>query len=572
MLGHIRRHQKWLWVLIAGATIISFVIFLDPTTGRRGGGRSIFGGRTGDYGSINGRAISPEEFGQMKQEAKLEYLFSAGRWPGEDEAARQFFDLDRRTLERIFLIEKVQDLNIQVGDEAAADWIASNPNFRDRDGGAFHLELFQKFLKQVLPQGRITEDEFQQFVRHEAGIEHLFALGGLSGGLVAPREAEALYRQENEQLATEVVLFPASNYLAGVEVTPAALGQFYTNNMAQYRVHERVQVGYVKFEITNFLAEADQLLAQETNLTALLEQAYKQRGPDFFKDADGKTMSHDAAIQKMRADERESAAVTAARKKATEFMEQLYELYQKQPKQSDNLEKLAAATGYQSALSEPFTQQDGPKDLKVLETFTQTAFALTPDQPMPSDPIKGEDAVYVIALKKKIPSEMQPLEAVRERVVADFRRREATEAARKAGRAFYNTLTNGLAQKKSFQAVCLEANVISQKPPLFSLSTRSLPQEWDGRVDLSMLKDAASSLSPGETSPFEMTRDGRLGQVVYLLSRQPVDGAVLKAELPAFTARLRAERQREALSEWLHKEFGLAHMTGGPLQKKSGAP
>src|SRR5437773_960307 len=166
MLGHIRRHQKWLWVLIAGATIISFVIFLDPTTGRRGGGRSIFGGRTGDYGSINGRAISPEEFGQI--------------------------------------------------------------------------------------------------VRHEAGIEHLFALGGLSGGLVAPREAEALYRQENEQLATEVVLFPASNYLAGVEVTPAALGQFYTNNMAQYRVPERVQVGYVKFEITNFLAEADQLLAQET--------------------------------------------------------------------------------------------------------------------------------------------------------------------------------------------------------------------------------------------------------------------------------------------------------------------
>src|SRR6266513_2075810 len=122
MLGHIRRHQKWLWVLIAGATIISFVIFLDPTTGRRGGGRSIFGGRTGDYGSINGRAISPEEFGQMKQEAKLEYLFSAGRWPGEDEAARQFFDLDRRTLERIFLIEKVHDLNIQVGDEAAGVW------------------------------------------------------------------------------------------------------------------------------------------------------------------------------------------------------------------------------------------------------------------------------------------------------------------------------------------------------------------------------------------------------------------------------------------------------------------
>src|SRR5438477_7049764 len=122
MFAHIRRHQKWMMFIFSAVVIVSMVKFLDPTTGRRGGGRSIFGGRTGDYGSINGRAISPEEFGQMKQEAKLEYLFSAGRWPGEDEAARQFFDLDRRTLERIFLIEKVQDLNIQVGDEAAADW------------------------------------------------------------------------------------------------------------------------------------------------------------------------------------------------------------------------------------------------------------------------------------------------------------------------------------------------------------------------------------------------------------------------------------------------------------------
>src|SRR5438093_12521056 len=81
MLAHIRRHQRWLWGVIATLTIISFVYFLDPSTGRRGGGRSIFSGAPSDYGYFNGRAVTAEESEQMKQEARLEYLFSSGLCP-----------------------------------------------------------------------------------------------------------------------------------------------------------------------------------------------------------------------------------------------------------------------------------------------------------------------------------------------------------------------------------------------------------------------------------------------------------------------------------------------------------
>ena len=34
MFGHIRRHQKWLMVVFSALVIVSFVIFIDPTTGR----------------------------------------------------------------------------------------------------------------------------------------------------------------------------------------------------------------------------------------------------------------------------------------------------------------------------------------------------------------------------------------------------------------------------------------------------------------------------------------------------------------------------------------------------------
>jgi len=58
---------------------------------------------------------------------------------------------------------------------------------------------------------------------------------------------------------------------------------------------------------------------------------------------------------------------------------------------------------------------------------------------------------------------------------------------------------------------------------------------------------------------------------VHLLSRQPVDEAKLKAELPAVTTGLREERRRDAINDWYRRELEVAHFTGGPLQKKAGS-
>jgi hypothetical protein len=119
--------------------------------------------------------------------------------------------------------------------------------------------------------------------------------------------------------------------------------------------------------------------------------------------------------------------------------------------------------------------------------------------------------------------------------------------------------------------VCLEAGVISQKLPPFALSTRSLPKEWEDRVDLSLLKDVAFALTPGKTSRFEMARDGKQGIIVHLVSRLPVDDAKLKTEMPAFVANLREQRQREALNQWFRKELDQAHLSFPSSGNKSGS-
>src|SRR2546421_11792700 len=106
MLAHIRRHQRWLWGVIATLTIISFVYFLDPSTGRRGGGRSIFSGGPSDFGYINGRALGAGEYEQMKQEARLEHLFSSGRSTEVAETGQKFFHLPCQVAKSSFFCDK----------------------------------------------------------------------------------------------------------------------------------------------------------------------------------------------------------------------------------------------------------------------------------------------------------------------------------------------------------------------------------------------------------------------------------------------------------------------------------
>jgi hypothetical protein len=548
MFASIRRHQKWLWGVIVTLTIISFVILMDPSYGtRRGGGSGT--DLKSVVGEINDRKITLEELLQTRDEAHLRFKLYTGQWPGQDESTRQMFDIDREVQERLVLLEKLRELRVALSDEAAADWITAA--FRDRETGKYNPETYRRIVQGELAKVGVTEEKFRQFARHEAGIQHLISLAGLGGSLVTPREAEARCRQENEQVNARVALFSASNYLASASITPEGLMGFYTNAMTRYRVPERIQVSYVRFDTTNFLAEADQKLAQITNLNEELEQAYRRIGQDSFRDADGKLMAQGAAVEKLKNQERDRLATVFAQRKANEFAGQLNELYEKNPGQLDQLERFAAAQGLPAAVTEAFARYGRPVGIKGGEGFAEAAFQLSTNQPMSLEPVVGEDAVFILGFKQLLPSENPPFDTVRERVTADYRQAEATRLAQEAARKFQIAATNGLAQKKTFEAVCAEENVIPIKLSPFSLSTRFVP-ELGGRVDFSLVKDHALTLSPGQISDLVLTRDG--GLVIELISRQPMDEAQFKAELPTFLERARQNQQRQALVEWSRKE------------------
>lgn len=543
MIGTIRRHSKVLWVVIITVVIISFVIYFNPGANRGGGG-----GGTENFGMLNGVPIRKADYIGARREAELYFWLNNRRWPGQEGAGREMnFDGDIEARQRLLLIAKMEELNVKVGDDALIAHLQTF--FRDPATGKFSAVQYDNFVKSVLPQGGLTEKDLERFFRHQLGIQQLNQVVSLSGKFVTSRAAEAAYRQENEQLATEAVLFASSNYLASVKVKPEDLGKYFTNNMPSYRLPERVQVSYVAFPLTNYLADADAQMAKITGLEADVEKLYKSSPTNSFKDDADNMLSPTAAKAKIKDGMRRGRALQVARKAANEFANDLFNEEKRTPA---SFLKLAAAKSFPVKETELFAERTGPKLPDAPEKFAELAFKLSAEEPI-TPPVVGEETVYVLALKEKLPSAPQPLEAVLAKVTEDYRQFESGDLARKAGRAFYATLTNGLAAGKAFKALCLENKLKLVEPPAFSASARAVPELEEAGINLLQIRRPLTQLAPGKTTTFIPTREG--GYILYLRSRLPVAEEKIKSDLPGYLEELREGRQNTAFNAWFRKEF-----------------
>ena len=397
-----------------------------------------------------------------------------------------------------------------------------------------------EFVKQVLHPKGLTAEDFENFVRQYLVIEQLQQAIGLTGELITPQEAADAYQRDHQELSAQIVFFSASNYLSSVAVSPAAVAQFYTNYLAEYRLPDRVQVSYVAFEVTNYLAQAKAEWAR-TNLDELVGAYFRQVGENYRN-----SKSPAEAKDKIREELIHDRAGNDARKDANDFANAVFNI---DPARPENLATVAKQKGLPVHVTAPFGGELGPEEFAAPPGFTKAAFALSPDEPF-AGPVAGPVAVYVLAFAKRLPSEIPPLDQIRERVTQDYQWREAILLARRAGTNFVRTLT-GMTADSGFASLCTAAGLQSQVLPAFSLSTAELP-ELGGRTDLNQLKQAVFTTPLGKTSGFEATSAG--GFIVYVQSRLPIDQAKMNSELPQYITALRRGRQNEAFSQWVNLE------------------
>ena len=551
MIGSIRKHSSWLWWIIAGLTIISFVVFMGSGPGRNGGNRVADGG----YGTIYGHEVTGEAVALAQREFRIYYWLHSGEWP-EKSVSFKREDMNRETYIRLLLARKAKDLGIHIGDETVKAAAVELLQSLGRNGQSLPME---QFLTRVLAPEGLNAADLQRFLRNDLIIQQLVQTIGLSGALVSPQEVGQLYDRERQEVTAQAVFFSASNYLAQVAVTPAAIAQFYTNNMAAYREPDRVQVSYVAFEVTNYLAQSKAEWAK-TNFEENVDAVYRQYGATEFASA----KTPEEAKVKIRELLIHNRASAAAGLQAKEFATALFAV---DPVKPENLAALAKQKGLVVRTTAPFAAAFGPEDFNAPAAFTKTAFNLTADEPV-AGPVAGPDAAYVLALANQIPSAIPSLAQIYARVTRDYQEGEAVALAQRAGVSFHATATNQMAAGKSFAQAAIAGGQTPQILPAFSLSSDDLP-ELGGRVELRLLKQAAFTTPAGRVSNLIPTADGAF--VLFVQQMLPVDLARKTVELPQFTAQVRRGRQSEAFNIWLQAEASrelrntpvYAELTGG---------
>jgi hypothetical protein len=557
MIGTIRKHQQWLWFVIIAATIISFTTYLSPSNRNKMGSFHLGRVNEGDFGSINGEPISREDFNAAEREGKLFYRLRSGTWPDSAEQKKQ---IDNYAWQSLLLDAEIKNYKVNVTTEAEARFTKELLGVpRDQP---MPIDKFQEFVVNELgAKGGLTLDDFDRFIRHQCGQEYLSQLLGMSGKLITPKEAEFFYRRENEPMVTEWVSFPSTNFYALTAPTDAELTDFYNKHQADYRLPDRIQVNYVEFLASNYLAQAEKQLG--TNIDDRADQFYHQQGPDNFRDEAGKPLAPEAAIAQVKEKLRQYAALTEARKDANLFLTTLSEGHDDQhPCSPEDLATLAKKKDLTVKTTAPFDEKDGCKNFDVPPAKLHVLFSLRENDPedksrsllyAPS-PILGGNTVYVIGLKKVYPSQVQALSVIYDKVVADYRAEKARELARAAGEKFDSALQNGMVQQdKTFDAVCAAEKVKPAALPEFALTTTNLPPQITSKALFERLQETAFALPNDQCSKFVPAEDG--GFIVYVRERLPVDEAKMKAELPAYLARMREQRQVAAFQEWLQRQL-----------------
>ncbi len=535
MFRFFRKH-RWLLIVVMGITAITFVFFMGSGPSRgSGGGRTVAGE---NYGSIYGKKITADAFRNAQTGFFLSYWFrSSGQWPDKNPNFTEAV-MEREIYMRLMLVQKANDLGIHAGDDAVLTLANDMLRSIGRNGQPVPLE---EFVKRILQPRGMTAQDFQDFVRQSLVMEQLEQVMGQPGAFVTPQEAAAAYQRDHQEVSAQAVFFSASNYMSSVVATTAAVGQFYSNSLAVYRLPNRVQVSYVAFEVSNLMAGAEQILSK-TNLNEQIDAVYRQYGASAFPEA--KTPA-DAKAQ-IRTELIRQRALVEARRRANEFAS---DVFSQEPARPENLATTAKQKGLAVRTTAPFAAASGPEEFTASPDFIRAAFGLTADEPF-AGPVVGPDGAYVLAFVRQLPSEIPPLDQIRSRVTRDYQLSAATLLAWKAGTNFVHTLA-GMTADRGFATLCVSAGLQPQALPPFSLSTRELP-DLDDTAPLDQLKNAAFTTPVGRASGLVTNSAG--GFIVYVQSSLPVDQAKMNSELSQYLASFRRERLMETFNLWANLE------------------
>ena len=519
MMRFLRKHRTWLMIVIS-ILAIPFVFYFvqKPDYGKMGGD---------DFAKIYDRKIS------IVEAQKLGRLYGLARALGmtgliQDLTAAARED-NERAVEFIFnlliLRHEAERLGIQPSSTEIVDFVQSLQPFRGQNG--FDMNKYTEFSQQMLSPNGFTEAQLEELARDQLCLNRMKELVAMSVS-VPETEMKNRFDQAYGRMTADVIRLRTADFAKDVKITDEDIQKYYDGHKAEMKTDEKRKVDFVSL--------------------ALNDEQKKLKGKE-----------HIDALQKL-AD------------RATDFTQALSEKGADFRQTANKFQLPVQSTG-------EFTAANPDPKLGPEGQLGAAAFQLSEQDPN-SEPIQVADGYYILHLAGISPSRPLTLEEAKPKIVDALKASRAREAVAAKGAQAAHDLREGLKAGEPLSFSAERVNVKAEKVEPFTLmedaeaenpakenADKNAPKDkkepkQKRPPDFIAIKNAASSLQPGEVSDFFPWEGG--GIIVVLEKRESPDEAKYRDKKNSLTERIQKDKREVAFYDWLRekqREAGILNET-----------
>lgn len=427
-------------------------------------------------GKLEGTYVHPDEFYRAQNQTRLTYAINFGRWPSIPKEMEGM--LRDEAWRRLVSVRTAEELGLASSEQEVVSAIQRESSFASQEGG-FDPNMYRGFVNNVLYRGLgITEQQFEAHIQEQLSLSKVRNMVNQTL-LASPEEVRRTYHTVTDQFTLEYTMIDAASVTNDVNVTEEYARNFFDERAESFTTSPMVKVKYTRFPHAEFaeqveIAEEDAKAYYDDNID--LYTSFEPIAEEAEETGEaGEAAATEATTGDVAAAEEETEAEAApeptikpfeevrdeivaemttrkaiilAATRATEFV---VALQRDGESGKPNFDRIAAEFEREVELSPAIAETDTVDGIDAGTKFAEEAFErdLNPEDYF-SDPVDGEEALYVLGLTEKIKPRIPAFEEVQDEVMVQARReaireqlltradevQKAVEAGLEAGRSF----------------------------------------------------------------------------------------------------------------------------------------
>ncbi len=544
--------NKFVWWIIAGIVIITFVGWFSPR-----GGCENEAPPAGSAGSLDGKPVTDNELRQARLNTYLGLCLSVGRvitiTPRIDRELRD------QAWQRIAALRAAADLKITATPEEILVMLQRDPQFQE--SGAFSRQRYQAFCQNVLGTLNATVTQFERHLAENIILQKLHMVTS-SAVWISPDELQILAARYADSFRIDYVTLATNSIPAGtIKPTDADLRAFFAQNTNLFIVPPKVSVRYIALPVGHYLAKAVEKV--DTNA---IEEYYMAHSDEYMSlDTNGvrTALPIEQVTQVISNRILHEAAVQLARDAANDLSDNLVPDREGKALTFDAM----AAKANQAIHSSPLFAREAPvPGIDAGLAFNTAAFRLRPaaDECF-SDAIAGSNHVYLMTLATNTEAFLPDFDAIKEEVRPHAVAKATLDAVEKKAGELHDFFQSGLSNRKTFTALAKEKAMNVNTTELFTASTAP-----DALSSPEILRDITTRPA-GELS--DVLPGANSLVIAYVVERKPAGEEELATIRQQVAINVMRRRGRTLFGEWQRSLVaGGRKLDHQPIEEKDDLP